>query len=147
MSSVNPSSTAPTWWRRLLCAVYELLLLFGVWFTAAAIHTAIVRHAPPNLGRASLQLWLLAITFVYFAWSWTHGGQTLPMKTWWLRLERQDGRHLSWKDAARRFFWLVLLAPISWTGLFGQQRQMLHDLRAGTRIITVAKPNQAAPKK
>lgn len=143
MTASSPLS--PVWWRRLLCALYELLLLFGVWFTAAAIHAAVVRHAPPNLTRASLQLWLLAVTFAYFGWSWTHGGQTLPMKTWWIRLESIDGRTLSWRQAGERFLWLLLLAPVSWLGIFSKQQQTWHDQRAKTRLVHVSKPNVIQP--
>ena len=30
--------------------------------------------------------------YAYFAWQWTHGGQTLPMKTWRMRLTRKRRR-------------------------------------------------------
>ena len=34
----------------------------------------------------------------YFVWCWSHGGQTLAMKTWRLQLVNKDGSALSCND-------------------------------------------------
>ncbi len=40
--------------------------------------------------RAVFQVFLTGVAAVYFTWQWTHGGQTLPMKTWRVRLVARE---------------------------------------------------------
>jgi hypothetical protein len=46
-------------------------------------HALYLRHA--------LEGWLFAILALYFIWFWRHGGQTLAMKTWRIKLVSKDG--------------------------------------------------------
>ena len=39
-----------------------------------------------------LQAFLFLVLGLYFAWFWSHGGQTVAMKTWHIRLLTHDGR-------------------------------------------------------
>jgi uncharacterized RDD family membrane protein YckC len=63
----------------------------------------------------------------YFAWFWTHGGQTLAMKTWRIKLIRKDGATLSWQQAVMRYLlvWLWFLPGLAVARLFGAQGWML----------------------
>ena len=75
---------------------------------------------------------------VYFVWCWLHGGQTLPMKTWKLRIESADGTSLRPLQAMLRYMacWpSIVLGGIGiiWA-LFDREGQFLHDRIAGTRI-------------
>ena len=42
-------------------------------------------------GRHVLQAFLFVVLGIYFIWFWSHGGQTLAMKTWHIRLVDRDG--------------------------------------------------------
>jgi uncharacterized RDD family membrane protein YckC len=44
---------------------------------------------------------------IYFIWFWRHGGQTLAMKTWRIRLVASDGRVPSFPRAVGRFLGYV----------------------------------------
>ena len=46
---------------------------------------------------------LLGVLLLLFGWSWTHGGQTLGMRAWRLRLERSDGTPLDWPAALKHY--------------------------------------------
>lgn len=88
-------------------------------------------------------LWLhvLVLLMVYFVWCWLNGGQTLPMKTWKLRLVNADGSPLRPLQAVLRYLaaWpsiLLLGAGIMWA-LVDKDRQFLHDRIAGTRISSL----------
>jgi uncharacterized RDD family membrane protein YckC len=130
---------APGLGRRLASALYDLLLLAALVVVATFPFLAVMGDATGGWRRSLLQLWVLAVAGAYFAWFWTHGGQTLPMKTWRLRLVRRDGAPVSVARAVHRY----LLAAL---GLFAlglgflwalvdRDRQFLHDRLAGTAIV------------
>jgi len=103
-------------WRRLTATVYDGLLLLGLWMATVLIDT-VVRHlagVPANW--ATLQLCVFIVWLFFFGWSWTRGGQTLGMRVWRLRVQREDGGPLSWPAAAARYsallvVWAIVLAP------------------------------------
>ncbi|WP_351119720.1 RDD family protein, partial [Psychrobacter sp. SMN/5/1215-MNA-CIBAN-0208] len=68
-----------------------------------------------------LAAWIALVVGAYFVWFWTHGGQTLPMKTWRLRLESANGRPLSAGHALVRYVlgWLWFLPPLALHPLLG----------------------------
>lgn len=89
---------------------------------------------------AFLWLYLFLVLGIYFVWHW-HGGQTLPMRTWRLRIVMADGT----RPPAMR---LMLRYSLAWLsiGFFGlgllwalvdRDRQFLHDRLAGTCIVFV----------
>ncbi|MGH8378583.1 MAG: RDD family protein, partial [Gammaproteobacteria bacterium] len=60
------------------------------------------------------QLGLLALGYAFFGGFWTHGGQTIGMRTWYLRVVRLDGAPLNWYCALIRYLtmlipWMLLL--------------------------------------
>ncbi len=75
----------------------------------------------------------------YFSWFWTHGGQTLAMQTWKMRLVAADGSNLTKKQAITRYLFALIGIFLFGLGiiwaLFDRDRQFLHDRLAGTRII------------
>lgn len=124
--------------RRLASMLYEALLLVAVLFTAAFIFVAIARDATLPGIRPIFQIYLVGVVAAYFLWYWLHGGQTLPMKTWRLRLISPDGSPISLKQACLRFVFAAIGITsglsIIWA-LFDRDRQFLHDRLAGTRLV------------
>ena len=84
---------------------------------------------------------LVLVLGIYFIWLWRHGGQTLAMQTWRLRLVSAiTGGRISLAQAVVRYVlcWFSLLffgAGLVWA-LFDRDRQFLHDRLAGTRIVS-----------
>jgi uncharacterized RDD family membrane protein YckC len=125
--------------RRLLSMLYEFLLLIAVLFIASFVFHLVFRNTGSLLFRPGLQLYLLAVAGMYFTWFWTHGGQTLPMQTWKLRVISAGGDRVYLKQALARYLFAVIGifffgAGIVWA-LFDRDRQFLHDRLAGTRIV------------
>jgi uncharacterized RDD family membrane protein YckC len=124
----------------LMSLVYEGALLFAVLFLASYLFLSLARDAPSGLPRLIFQIYLLAICGVYFVFCWVRGGQTLPMKTWRMRLATGDGKPLSVPRAFTRY---LLAVPGVLTGVsvlwafFDRDRQFLHDRLAGTRLVRV----------
>ncbi len=128
-------------WRRIASILYESLLLLGVIFVASFIFHLIFRDPNAAYFRPLYQFYLLVIMGYYFTWFWTHGGQTLAMQTWKMRVVTKDGKPLDKRKAASRY--LLAIVGILFFGigliwaLFDRDHQFLHDKLAGTQIIKV----------
>jgi len=68
--------------RRLACALYECVLVFGVVFTVGLIYGVLVKQTHGLHHRMGLQLSLVFFLGLYFVIPWVKTGQTLAMKTW-----------------------------------------------------------------
>ena len=139
MKDNTAPATAANLARRLGSLCYETLLLAAILFGAGWVFLAIERLLPSALARPLLQVYLLAICAVYFIYCWTRSGQTLPMKTWRIRLVTRRGGALSAGRAALRYMLaLVSIAAAGigyWWALVDRDGQFLHDRLAGTRLI------------
>lgn len=149
--------------RRLFSMLYEGMLLFGVLFISGWLFSTLLQQRNALELRHWLELWLFIVLTCYFAWFWCHGGQTLAMKTWRIRLVARDGGPIRPPRALYRFLlswlwcmpglilawalqaqgWLLVIIPTAnfllWmaTVYLDPQRQFLHDRIAGTRLISV----------
>ena len=127
--------------RRLASMFYESLLvtavlIFGWIFPHILLAAFAQAKAPAWLIQAHLFLLLL----LYFAWFWLHGGQTLAMKTWKIRVANADGGPVRPAQAVLRYMaaWFSLGVAgigILWA-LVDRDGQFLHDRIAGTRLIS-----------
>lgn len=128
--------------RRLACLFYELLILVALWVAAGFLLVGLTQAFDPVWVRPLFQIYLLALTGVYFTWFWTHGGQTLPMKTWRLRLVSPEGGSLGYGLAWSRYVLAVAGVLLFGVGLvwalFDRERQFLHDRLLGTRLVAVS---------
>lgn len=169
--SATPSGLAtlpdapPSVRRRLAALLYESVLLFGIVFVAGLVFGIATQQRNGLVHHNLLAAWVALVVGAYFVWSWTHGGQTLPMKTWRLRVEAADGAPLSAGRALARYAlgWLWFLPPLALHPLIGfsvpstlvltaiwfvlwtcaarlhPSRQFPHDRLAGTRIVAVSR--------
>ena len=139
MNEPDPAGSGPGLLRRLASITYDGLLLFSVLFLATAI------VLPLNAGRAIpahqplYDAYLLGVSFAYFGWFWTHGGQTLGMKAWRVRLRSVPGPPVSWWQALARFSgaivsWLPLGMGFWWC-LLDPTRCAWHDRWSRTRLV------------
>ena len=135
----TPCPAAVSIARRLVSILYESLLVFAVVFFAGLLFYGAASGRLSGLIRNLFQIYLIVILGLYFVWCWHRGGQTLPMKTWKLRLVSTDGGPLSVRRAALRYLLACLSFALAGTGLvwavFDRDRQFLHDRLAGTRIV------------
>lgn len=132
--------------RRVMAFFYDSLLWLAILMVASFPVVAAI-GGPPGSGPArwAFQLYLLAISFLFFGWFWTHGGQTPGMKTWHLRVSSDpEGNPLSWVQALKRFLAAGLTLLTVGLGLFmalGSARRLaLHDRLSGTRLCLLPRP-------
>ena len=147
--------------------LYEAVLLFGVSFIADYLFDALTQSRQALMYREARELWLFIVYGVYFVYFWTHGGQTLAMKTWRIRLVFNDRPEVPSAVAVMRYCacWvlpllslglahglgltpaaemLVLAASLvlpPFVMLILPTRQFLYDYAIGTRLINVAHPD------
>ena len=164
--------------RRYAALGYEGLLLSAIvlvvgFLTLPAMPAAGpggVLAVPPLSARVLAGCLVFGAAGLYFAWSWTGGRRTLPMKTWRLALIRADGRSVDARTAVIRYFgaWIGPVASLAahaalqpanlgahaaWLVAVGYvwpivdpDRQFLHDRIAGTRIVMATPdPSSASP--
>ncbi|MGP1679174.1 MAG: RDD family protein [Burkholderiales bacterium] len=125
--------------RRLVCMVYESLLLAGVTFFAGLLFLGVTGGTTGGWLRHAFQAYLFLVIGLYFAASWRRGGQTLAMKTWKLRLVGANGARISLRQAMLRYACAWPSLALGGIGLlyapFDRDRQFLHDRLAGTKIV------------
>lgn len=158
------SLVAPKLRRRLATMVYEGVILFGIVFIAGYLFSTLTQQRNGLTHHNVLMTWIGMVVAVYFVYFWTHGGQTLPMKTWRLKVVDARGAPLSTARAILRYLlaWLWFLPPLAlhpllgltvpmtlglcagWIALWAAavwldpSRQFLHDRLAGTRVVAVS---------
>ncbi len=133
---------------RLLALVYDFFPVLALWMLASALFTAgyyFAGHpARDNIAPFSpLQclLWLVCwvIAGLYAVLSWRHGGQTLGMRPWRLRVTDAQGA-----NAAPRALWLryavgglsLLLGGAGfWWAWIDRDRLTWHDRLSATRML------------
>lgn len=151
MDPYNRQAQAPGFFRRVAALCYDLVLLFGMLMIAV---TAVVVPYDLFAGvpfpheeqpyRIALQFYLIATVGLFFGFFWVRGGQTLGMRTWHFRLVREDGLHLSARDALVRLAWATLcLAPagagLLWM-LIDRDRFTCYDRLSHTRLVMLQEP-------
>ena len=135
--------------RRLMAIFYDLFLLTAILFLATAIVNAI------NSGEAIdkstshiifLDFYLGSIIFFYFGWFWTHGGQTLGMKTWKIKLLSNKSEAINWQQVTIRevtalISWVFLGLGFIWS-VFDKQKRCWHDITSDTKLIDLREAEQ-----
>jgi len=128
--------------RRLASMFYESLLLLGILAVTFLLpHTLLGVISKVAFVASVKWLHIFLVLLIYFVWLWRKNGQTLPMKTWKIKLvDASNATSLvSNKQAMLRYLltWPSLLlggVGIFWA-LFDRDRQFLHDRLAGTKLV------------
>jgi len=161
-NAAGAQALAPGLRRRLAALVYEGVLLFGVLMIAALAYGLATQQRHALVGLHGLQLFLFLVLGLYFTWFWSHGGQTVAMKTWSVRLLSTQGQPVgaarAWMRYVLSWLWfvpallciylaglrsggaisLVLLAGMlvyAMLSRFNPRRQFLHDLLCRTELV------------
>ena len=131
--------SAPGFWRYLAALFYDFLLLLAVLFIATAL------LLPFNDGKAfssqqiAYPFYLLAVSFLFYGWFWTHGGQTLGMRAWKIKVLTFDQKTITWRQAGWRFIGALLSWSLGGLGFFwtllDRQHYSLHDRLSKTALF------------
>ena len=122
--------------------LYEGLVVFSILLIGFLMPQIVLSGFGWILSPRALWIHILLLLMIYFVWCWLNGGQTLPMKTWKLRIINADGSPLRPMQAVLRYLiaWpsiLLLGVGIFWA-IFDKDQQFLHDRLAGTRVVAAS---------
>ena len=145
--------------------MYEGVLLVAVVFLAGYLFDTLTQSRHGLMLRGARQVWLFIAMGAYFLICWRRSGQTLPLKAWHIKLLDVNGRPAGTGRLALRYAYMWIL-PLFGAGLvwaaadlsgwnavlmliiaapflifiptwFTAEQQFLHDLLAGTRLVSV----------
>lgn len=133
----------PGLFRRLAAMFYDSLLLIAI----LALVTALI--LPINDGQAiEPGNWvyrgvLLAVIFLFFAFFWSRGGQTLGMRAWRLRLVNDQGQTPTFTQGLKRCCFALISGAALGLGylwvLVDSKRLSWHDRWSNTHLELVPK--------
>ena len=150
-----PPHPPATLFKRLLAIAYDLILLTALCFSIAAI-VSIFTTFLLNDGNAITdthpyyylnQLLILSTIFItglfFYIGFWSHGGQSLGMKTWMLKVVSGNGHPINKRQAMIR----ALSAVLSWGclglgflwSLIDAKKRTWHDILSDTYLIQLKK--------
>lgn len=142
----KPDSSAsiaqPGFFRYIAAIFYDLLLVIAIFFIATALLLPF-NHGEAIQAPILYPLYLFSISFFFYGWFWTHGGQTLGLRAWKLRLSNNHGTNISWQQALIRyltasFSWLIFGLGILWR-LWNKEHKTWQDLSSKSHIIFIEK--------
>src|SRR5690625_464537 len=109
-----PTFPSAPLWRRLAALGYDILLLGAVMFVSVGLLVWLYQFTGLPMvelnGVAKPPAWfsawvirgvLLLLIVGFYGYFWRHGGQSLGMRAWRIRTERQDQRRLSRSEERR----------------------------------------------
>ncbi len=125
--------------RRFGAILYDFFLLITVLFIASFLVVVPFNLKPENPFFFLYQAYIFVVAFIFFAWFWTHNGQTLGMRTWKIQLVNDDDSAISWGTALIRYSvatlsWLALGLGFLWS-LWDKQHRTWHDIASKTKLV------------
>jgi len=129
--------------RRLAAILYDSLLLLAILFIASAIWLIPTGGEAPKGQNPLLTIFLLLVSFGFFAWFWSHGGQTLGMRAWRIRLQNRNPGPVSLWQLMLRFIisiisWLAFGLGFLWS-LIDKEKLTWHDRYSMTELVVLPK--------
>lgn len=129
--------------RRLAAIFYDCLLLLSLLFVGTLLVIPFNSGDAISHGNILYNAYLLIVSYLYFTWQWRHGGQTLGMLAWKIKLVDTNSQNVSWKKATIRYLLAIISlvcigAGFIWS-IFDNAKLTFHDRYSGSRLILVAK--------
>lgn len=138
------SSEVVSFPRRMAAVLYDTMLIgittaiIGGIIATSISHLAGIELHPGSPLSNLLFLLDLVIAFLLFGWFWTHGGQTLGMRAWKIKVVTYDGSPFQWPHAFFRyvgalFSWMALGVGF-WIAIFDPNKLTWHDRFSRTHL-------------
>ncbi len=128
-------------WRRLLAMVYDAVVLVAILMAAGAIALVFLDGETMALRDSLYTGYLVAIWFMYLAWCWHKGGQTLGMRAWKICIVDEISGTPGWRACGIRFCVSLLSAAAAGLGflwsLFEPNARTWHDIASRTRLVKI----------
>lgn len=129
----------PRFLRRFAAMIYDSFLLVALWFLATALLLPFNGGQAFNSGQIFYPIYLFAVSFGFYGWFWTHGGQTLGLKAWKIKVLTFEQQPLNWQQAFVRFISAIFSLLMGGLGFFGviwdKNNYAWHDYLSKTRLF------------
>ncbi|MBN4053621.1 RDD family protein [Haliea sp. AH-315-K21] len=152
-SNLTATNASAALWRRISAMIYDSIVIIAIWIVIAFVVLSAFgidqaqmvendRVVMDPYYRITLLSSMLLSAYLFFAWFWTHSGQTLGMQAWKLRVQNADASAISYKQSLIR----CVIAPFSFV-LFGAgylymffnaEKQTLPDLLSHSVVVQVS---------
>ncbi len=149
--TIKPGSdlaVSPGFFRRLAAQFYDIVLLIAILLVANGVLLLFTDTETLKIYSVLHRTYLISICFLFYAWFWTHGGQTLGLRAWKIKVLTLDQKPISWSQALLRF----ITATLSWTVflglgfiwvLFNKNKLSWHDQLSKTALFSVPPQNNS----
>ncbi|CAG1020910.1 hypothetical protein DOJK_00649 [Patescibacteria group bacterium] len=127
---------APGFLCRLAIVVYDFLLLIAVLFLATALILPFNKGVAFTHDQFFYPIYLALVSFLFYGWFWTHGGQTLGLRAWKAKVLTEDQQPINWLQALVRFTtaFASLGLGLLWI-LTSKHRRAWHDSLSKTAVF------------
>jgi uncharacterized RDD family membrane protein YckC len=143
MSNTEPAPRPASLLRRLAALFYDSLLLLAIWFLATALLLPFTGGEAIHANNPLLPSYLLFLSFFFYGWFWTHGGQTLGMRAWKLQLRNLRPGPVTWWQVLLRFMVAIpsaLALGLGYLWMVADKRKLTwHDRYSETCIVQLPK--------
>lgn len=132
-------SKRPSFFRHLAAIFYDAILLLAILFFATALILPLNSGEAYRSNQIFFPLYLFFTGFIFFGWFWTHGGQTLGLRCWKIKVTSAANQPITWKKAFIRyitaiFSWSCLGMGFLWV-FFNSERLTWHDILSDTQLV------------
>ncbi len=149
-TNILQTAAKPGLLRVLAAIFYDIWLIAALWLLGTTVDTFLrdaLLGSVQTGGHLPLQLWFLLSPLLFYGWFWTHGGQTLGMRAWRIRIINQEGGTVTWQQSVKRYFaaflsWGAIGLGFLWI-LFDRQHCSWHDRLSETYLVLTEKRKKA----
>lgn len=125
--------------RRLLVMFYDAVAVTALLMAATAILLLTPLRDQVSFRDVTPTAIDILVWFLYLAWCWRHGGVTLGMRAWRVRLVSDTGEQPGWGQCVARFAVSLVSAAslglgFAWS-LFEPGARTWHDMASRTRLV------------
>lgn len=128
--------------------LYDSLLVIALLLLAGSIALPLTGATQQAFRDPLYTVYLAGVWFLYLGWCWTHGGQTLGLRAWKVRIVADEDGPVGWRASAIRFSVSLLSAAIFgagfWAAWLHPQRATWHDRASRTRCVRLGPPSDRA---
>jgi len=128
--------SVPSFLCRLTIVIYDLFLLIAVLFLATALLLPFNSGVAFTHEQIFYPIYLLIVSFLFYGWFWTHGGQTLGLRAWKAKVLTFEQQPINWTQALVRFATAFACCGLGllWI-LLDKHRRSWHDYLSKTAVF------------
>jgi uncharacterized RDD family membrane protein YckC len=115
--------------RRLGAILYDTLIVAAILMVATALLLPFTGGQAIPPGTLVYDLYLVVVVYLYFAYCWRMGGQTVGMKAWKIRVVA--AHRITWGQTFIRFFGAMISIACLGLGLYFRW----HDKWSNTQLV------------